>query len=78
MSRIFVAIALIASFGLSGVTAASAAGRSKDERASWWQTFHQSKPSSWSGNANAAPATAGKTTAPAAGTTAPKAAKLAQ
>ncbi|GLK84987.1 hypothetical protein [Ancylobacter defluvii] len=76
MSRIFVAIALIASFGLSGVTAASAAGRSKDERAAWWQTMHQSK-QPWKDMANKSKAAAGKPTAPAA-STAPKAAKPAQ
>ncbi|MBS7542075.1 hypothetical protein [Ancylobacter oerskovii] len=41
MNRIFVVTALIASLGIAGVTAASAAGRSKDERKSWWDTYHQ-------------------------------------
>lgn len=38
--RTLVATALVVTFGVTG---ALAAGRSKDERASWWQTFHQSK-----------------------------------
>ena len=40
MFRILLAAALIATFGMS---AASAAGRSKDERAAWWQTMRESK-----------------------------------
>ncbi|MGA0561138.1 hypothetical protein ACO2RV_01725 [Ancylobacter sp. VNQ12] len=40
MFRILLAAALIATFGITG---ASAAGRSKDERAAWWQTMRESK-----------------------------------
>lgn len=40
MFRILLATALIATFGITG---ASAAGRSKDERAAWWQTMRESK-----------------------------------
>lgn len=40
MLRVLLATVLIATFG---VGAASAAGRSKDERAAFWQTLHQSK-----------------------------------
>lgn len=40
MFRILLAAALIATLGITG---ASAAGRSKDERAAWWQTMRESK-----------------------------------
>lgn len=40
MTRTIVAAMLIAAFGIS---AAQASGRSKDERAAFWQTMHESK-----------------------------------
>ncbi|MCJ8143758.1 hypothetical protein MKI84_12610 [Ancylobacter sp. A5.8] len=42
-SRTVIAVALIASFGLGGMTAASAGGRSKDDRKAFWQTLHESR-----------------------------------
>lgn len=71
MFRILLATALIATFGITG---ASAAGRSKDERASWWQTMRESKQAMGQRSAGSS----GKTTAPAAATKAPAAAKPAQ
>lgn len=38
--RVLVAAALIATFG---ITAASAGGRSKDDRKAFWQTLHESR-----------------------------------
>ncbi|MCB4768992.1 hypothetical protein LGR54_10285 [Ancylobacter sp. Lp-2] len=68
MNRVFVVTALIASIGMAGITAASASGRSKEERKAWWDTFHQVTKSP-QGTAQPAQAPASK---------APKAAKPAQ
>jgi hypothetical protein len=62
MIRIATAATLIAALALPvlGVSAASAGGRSKDDRAAFWQTLHQ-EVEPWSGQmtaSNPAPSTA--------------------
>ncbi|WAC27341.1 hypothetical protein [Ancylobacter sp. SL191] len=66
MIRIATAATLIAALALPvlGVSAASAGGRSKDDRAAFWQTLHQ-EVEPWSGQMVAANPAPGTATAPA-------------
>ncbi len=76
MIRIILAATLVAVFG---VTAASAGGRSKDERSAFWQTLHQSN-QPWPGMMQGKAISSKPTTSAPAATSAktPAAAKPAQ
>ena len=74
MIRILLAAVLTATVG---ITAAAAGGRSKDERAAWWQTMHQSKPM-WQVDRRKPAAAAQPKAAAPAGTPAPTTSPRAQ
>lgn len=75
--KVFVAT-LVAVTLIGGLSPASAAGRSKEERAAWWQTLHESAqpwrpaaPTAGAATAHPAPAAPARTPAAQGSTTAP-------